>query len=945
MAHCYDRAIQAPMERLHRQWQELYSAQQDECQHEGAAYKDWLFSWFVSMGCTAHDCHGGLKWAVLSQFSDKGIMRSGYILVESVANSFDLLLKHVAPWLGKVLAFADWHNDSARELYMSMDCDADFLDTFVDLEVRFSAGRLLVAEKHKDREGLLDLLGTLLLKAWSFRRWSESRWLSLGSCCRSVMLSLFLGLESLVQFVLDAGESRFHLGGFCDNLTAQVREFICVVSVSSRVPDSVLAVLVRDDRVPLVLQEIDAEIDLELTWVASLPDEVWRQLGCVAAQAGPSLRSACLAAALTAAGYVQGKLRPARQGVWRLLSGDRQANLAELAIGDPPEQDELLYKIYEIMRLGFGVDKVLEGLQALSKVSWTTLVVEQGHASASGLMKVHKEYGMATLKARSMLLQFRPLLAQSAEERKLKAAQSMFSALGRKQFNRFKGRHLFLRELNYTCHKRVSQGRRVPTDCHKRFFKKHSKQWASLRPSMKEDFERRAVFARLEAEQEVKERRQELAFSIQRLRQSLNGPSEELGGKVLRVSDARLSDSERMELERLFNSEAFAARHAEDWRRADEQPFVAPSGAVQVALESVELPFQREKPTKLAWVPLMSWNRVFFSTCCVKIIQPDAETFWKFVFGVQNPMMVCMVRLLPLEPVQPLVCCESYEEAWAKSWDHKFQVDWAHFRWSDENVWRGEWPVFILPGATHAGTEVMADGEWISIEQISTWFPPVPRKSTGAEKPRTVAANASVGDSIFAEHPWLESFLQDRRSREAYRGPSSATASLGSAAHGEMDDGAGAYQEVVDCEAVMEALLTKRMALGLEQGSASAEFVVVLRGGPGLFKRTGMAYDEIRGQSANDLAKKWCEVHKLNKSFAATLTAYGDEACRILAEAWVARMQWLYDLSQREGPEFAFSDAALGGFEEDPKVQRLYDEGNRAVKARIATIRGLRPRQ
>jgi len=53
----------------------------------------------------------------------------------------------------------------------------------------------------------------------------------------------------------------------------------------------------------------------------------------------------------------------ARRGVWRLLQGDRRANLlAILEQPAPPESDEVLFKIHTLLRLGFPVEVCLDGV-------------------------------------------------------------------------------------------------------------------------------------------------------------------------------------------------------------------------------------------------------------------------------------------------------------------------------------------------------------------------------------------------------------------------------------------------------------------------------------------------------------------------------------------------------------------------------------------------------
>ena len=65
-----------------------------------------------------------------------------------------------------------------------------------------------------------------------------------------------------------------------------------------------------------------------------------------------------------------------------------------------------------MLLIGFFVDLVLQGRQALAMVSWSTVLVVHSHVAASTILRRHKDCGIATLKARSMIMQFCPLWAE-----------------------------------------------------------------------------------------------------------------------------------------------------------------------------------------------------------------------------------------------------------------------------------------------------------------------------------------------------------------------------------------------------------------------------------------------------------------------------------------------------------------------------------------------------
>ena len=115
------------------------------------------------------------------------------------------------------------------------------------------------------------------------------------------------GLEDLVQFVRSAlGASQHHINGFSR----------AVVSLSSRLTDSVLSILLEDDSLPLVLEAIDQEICEEFQLLATLPREVWLALTVgMGLDEDMQLRPDCMYPAAVAAGYIHSALplnRPMR---------------------------------------------------------------------------------------------------------------------------------------------------------------------------------------------------------------------------------------------------------------------------------------------------------------------------------------------------------------------------------------------------------------------------------------------------------------------------------------------------------------------------------------------------------------------------------------------------------------------------------------------------------
>lgn len=153
---------------------------------------------------------------------------------------------------------------------------------------------------------------------------------------------------------------------------------------------------------------------------------------------------------------------------------------------------------------------------------------------------------------------------------------------------------------------------------------------------------------------------------------------------------------------------------------------------------------------------------------------------------------------------------------------------------------------------------------------------------------------------------------------------------------------ASPYDDLLDSEAVMDAIIKKRAEMDEEAPLAEKNFRVILRGGSWLYRTRGVEYDSIRAEAVGLEVEQWCVCKGLNKSFTASLQGHGDATAMLLCRAWAARMQFLFDQSAESGR--ASSSDGGSTHAEDPEVQACYDTSGDAIRKRIAQIRALAPK-
>ena len=300
-----------------------------------------LLCWVVGTGCCSHDAHNALHWALHQDTPDISVHKDLHIVVESLRNGYSDLHQHLGQWLLAVVLFQEspLPSDIAHQLWTALGLEASLVEELLSLGLLWHEGRLLVACEFQEDPEVWDKLSVSLLQVMRFEKYSDSRWLSMGSSMRSLCASLLLGLEVLVQHVrLQPHVSDFYLGG-SKRLTCRNKRYAVLASLCSYLPDAFLMEVLEDSRVPMHLEELSHAVLEEFDFLKALPMQVWDLLGGLAEQPGVSLRSDVLQATHVAHAYLDTKvLQVAKSLPWSMCTGDLEANLQWLA--EQPEPDE-----------------------------------------------------------------------------------------------------------------------------------------------------------------------------------------------------------------------------------------------------------------------------------------------------------------------------------------------------------------------------------------------------------------------------------------------------------------------------------------------------------------------------------------------------------------------------------------------------------------------------
>lgn len=690
----YDRAVSSAMTRHVRQLLEARRVFEEGFMPEGRAHLSSLLSWCTSVACVNHDAHNALRWGLLSFYDSKDNLRSLYICIEALRQSVDELVRHAPGWVARRLRFeAAASPEVLRSLWTMVGFAGDWVDHFVELELRFDDGHLKVHPRWEADAQLPDMIMNAILFAWQWKKFSESRWMSLGASCQSLLGSLLLGLQDLVgEVLLQPGVCTYYLKGF-SFLSSDALGLCALASISSFLADTILAKLLEDARVPMIYDELMQEMRWEVDYVVNLDPEV---LECIARVAGMSrgrLQEEACMSVLIQAGFFKNRIRAAERPPFSILKKDPAEALDDL-VESPCPAEENLAKLWKLLKLGYSRVELEKGLRLLSQAGWSSAPVEQAHAAASMLMKKHSDYGQRTLASRSMLVSMAPLVKPSASEAKIKSVEAKLEALARRRPQHIRGRQVFLRELNMRAGDLRSEGKAVAPNMHERLMQQHGKMWQDFGEEARWHYEVKAGDARDRAVEKLHEQRLELEAELRLLRDRTQ--QEEASGYHMLLSSCRLGRNQLTELQAQFAGKDWPAKRVDALRVAASEPIGPPPEAERQVLDAMELEDGVAPTAPPTWLALLCHHRATFQTCAVRFRAGSAWAYYKFIFAMQNPRLVCFLKVAPVEAGKALIDPCDFDRFAMSEWEHTLMYEDLVFAYSDGSDIRAEWPMEVL---------------------------------------------------------------------------------------------------------------------------------------------------------------------------------------------------------------------------------------------------------
>jgi len=945
---CTDRALQAPLERMLRQRvSAYYTAGLGPDMGDSRAMLE-LTDWVVGTGCCAHDIQNALKWALGAAASSEEV-KDLHIVIEALRNSFSILLSRLPAFLSKYMTF--WNDpgdvEEVGSFWRHMGVEADMVDEVTRVNPWWRDGRLYVNGELAHDPDCMEKVSHVMLYLCRWRKFSDSRWCTMGPSCRTLLWGLCVGLEAWVALArADPAASDFFLHGFA-KLSPGIKRYCAVVAMVAFVPDALLAEVLVDDRLvkhAARLQEVVAE---ELFWVESVGGFTWRRLAAVLGdgQGANELRHDVVHACHVSAAFIHNKVfAELNRFPWKLAVGSVPDNLEALAATEEPIRDSCAHKLRVLLRMGFNRAKLIAAVTLLQEVPWSSVPVEQAHASAAVIHRFHPEYGVDVLATRATLHQCRHFFLEPPEVSKEARESKKIEALRRKGPEKVSGKHAFLAHLIESAKAALPAEAKLPQAMVRQIVREHGRLFQELPPAGQAAFHREAVQRASERSMGVQEELQHLQTARQLGKARVNA---ELltEGLLNRVPLARFSEVDYTSMKQLLATPDFAWPAVAQRRKALAKGPEAPPPEVLQALQNCPTyAAPLVDPGLPGWLKRFCWNRSELQERGVAIATSldDGDRVFYFVYATQSPLEPHFKPLTLKFPVLPPLEDSSLDEkleAWS-SWDnYVFEAS------DDEYVVGPQLPccsgegVMVLQGLSFAAPGVLVSNlEPISLESFLDSLPAKTKEPRRKATQEGKASKVAPSDEL-AQHPWLAEFV------EAENEQGSQSSQTVGPLLPELSPATG-----VDTDAVLDSiwlgLEEKRKEWELQGVPNGDDFTTEVRDWAWTSAQQGKAYFCVAGQAAKGDPTAWCRKYQLSGQASFSARLYGEKVATALSLEWCRRMQFFYDIYKAQpARDFAYTKAHKFALQADPAFLQLQSELPKGSKAeqRAQAIEALFP--
>ena len=903
-------------------------------QHKGTLHV--LRSWLLCTGCGLHDIHNGFSWGISKFLQSKDMLDELFIVLESLRNGYKHLQQHLASFLVEKVVFEDLEGVNTYDLqafWAALDVPPDLCAMLSERGVWWQNGNLYVKKAYKDDTDILEWLYNACLTVYRFKKFSSSRWISIGSCLRTLIASCALGIRELHKMTIEApGVGSYYLGGF-SRLNGALRHVSVVAALSSRPTESLALTVLEDDRAVRNIQDYEDTLQDEMEWLQTIGELVWDLLALASdsGSSGRSIRADCLDCAHTSCGYTTTHFfEQVRTLPWSLAIGDISSNLDRFALSTEAVHDPVARKIKQLLDMQYNRAELEEAVSMLKECRWSTAFAEQLHAHAAVLHKLHREYGPDTICGRSMV-QFLKLLCEVDPEEKEEAkARKKLTLLSKKQPEKASGRSHFLGAFAQEATTAArAHDKPLTEEQTQEIWAAGGRRWESLSLQQKRAFDSSASASTREKrrclEADKRKVRSDLVLSQRRAAETRLEQ-----GVQNRVSSCRLTGPQRERLQHLFSTLTnIPAR-----RRLAMAELEKPVKRLVDDLMSVQIPEPTaSRPGPQEWVKRLCKHRDLFAQKVLCVCGDSLKHYYYFLYATQSPQDVILApleleRTLAADQVGP---CRALNMPVAEQCA-SFTLSVGTYLSCRTLALPDDEYVHVIPypAAFGSGSTVACDSRDLVYYQDFLKGQPEP---VTEKKDSQQGGRSKKQDELLKTNPWMAKAMDKKK-------PHTRPPDEDSDESGEEDDPKVTEDFV---EQVMATLRAKRTEFGDVHTHEASDFSVYLRKEYSQRGTASTVPDSARAE-AHSCAHLFCKTHHLKMSSTfAFQDCGGDSGAHKLAQEWCRKMQHFYNAEMTLSSPVNWA-AVAASYPRNEEYERWVSEHRQEkVRERAAQIASLMP--
>ena len=660
-----------------------------------------------------------------------------------------------------------------------------------------------------------------------------------------------------------------------------------------------------DPCVPKKVSFLREIIAAELAELEDIPLQCWLRLSTIVDMDASGLQHAVLASARVAAAYFEKKtLIPASSQIFGLLEGDFESHVQTFMEGPPPPEPGLLTQLYVLWHGGYNRHSILQALNLLSQCPWSTLLVEQMHASCSLVRRHHPEYGRAMLQMKAFAYTISKLLPSRSDlEHCLDRAAAKLDKLLLRQPQKITGRQAYLQEALRRSSPKLATGtasfsrRRVQ----QRVMASHGSWYARLGCDVHAHYEDVAAELHSKRVDELAVQVSDQVMLIQALRREVD--HQEHSSTIPAFSKCKLDPHSIARC--LAHVQAVSQSSGLKVLRRQSESCPSPTPGDTFAMltaAGVEV-----LPSVHEHIPLPDWAKLFvphrneLRDVVLVISSDEHQSFFKLAYIVANPPAVVFWPLLDVsdddKQASFLNLGHADDEPLMSRFVWKYQPGPPMQSWELEvqHCFMSICPKVQLHGAHLLGSD-------LDFESCTTFFEMLGRGPCHQGS----ASSGSGQQGELAERPWLASLLGSTSvTGSATKSPSmtSTSPSMTSTELSEQlaDEDAGPDEEVVthgdQIRVLFDELAEKQKELKAVNPKEDKDFQITFVGETRSMRKKSAAVAGVKaGLRVGSAAELWAKEFKLQTGARFEISAYGEAWAMRLARAWLHRMSFLYKL-------------------------------------------------